>query len=80
MTLPLNVNAATVGTVAYWRSLAPAYGARTWRGGMEAFARQHGKAIALLADDGARIVERNDDGKTLTTHTLPAAAVRWHKG
>ena len=46
MTLPLNVNAATVGTVAYWRSLAPAYGARTWRGGMDAFARQHGMAIA----------------------------------
>ena len=78
MTLPLNVNAATVGTVAYWRSLAPAYGARTWRGGMDAFARQHGKAIALLADDGARIVER--DGDRLTTHTLPADAVRWHKG
>ena len=78
MTIPLNINAATVGTVAYWRSLAPAYGARTWRGGMEAFARQHGKAIALLADDGARIVER--DGDRLTTHTLPAAAVRWHKG
>jgi hypothetical protein len=77
MTIPLNVNAATVGTVAYWRSLAPAYGARTWRGGMEAFARQHGKAIALLADDGARIVVR--DGDRLITHTLPAAAVRWYK-
>ena len=77
MTIPLNANAATVGTVAYWRSLAPAYGARTWRGGMEAFARRHGKAIAMLADDGARIVER--DGDRIITHTLPADAVRWHK-
>ena len=78
MTIPLNVNAATVGTVAYWRSAAPSYGVRSWRSAMEAFARQHGKAIALLADDGARIVER--DGDRLTTHTLPAEAVRWHKG
>ncbi len=78
MAIPLNVNAATVGTVAYWRSSAPYFGVRTWRSAMDAFARQHGKAIALLADDGARIVEF--DGGRLTTHTLSADAVRWHKG
>lgn len=78
MTIYLNVNAPTVGTVAFWRSAAPSFGVGTWRGAMNAFARQHGKAIALLANDGARIVER--DGASLAIHTLPADAVRWHKG
>jgi hypothetical protein len=78
MTIPLNLHAATVGTVAFWRSAAPSFGVRTWHSAMNAFARQHGKAIAILADDGARIVER--DGDRLTIHTLSADAVRWHKG
>ena len=79
MTISLNINAPTVGTVGFWRSAAPSYGKRTWRSAMDAFALQHGKAIALLADDGAIIVER-DAEYHLTTHTLPAGAVRWFKG
>ena len=72
---PINYNTFCCGTVRFWRSARKAYGARTWRGAMDRFALQHGKAIAMLANDDALIVEREDGG--LTRHHLPATCVRW---
>lgn len=84
MTVPINKRAFTVGTVAYWRSAAPHYSCRSWKSAMDRFAVQHGKAIAMLADDGARIVERGPMQKNgtyrLMRYDLPAEAVRWHEG
>lgn len=78
--IPINMNSATFGTVAFWRSAAPHYGCRAWKEAMRRFAIQHGKAIAILADDGARIVERADTRKAgVIVHTLPAENVRWHR-
>jgi len=81
MTMPINLNSSHIGTVAFWRSAAPHYGARTWRGAMKAFARHHGKAIAILADDSAMFVTK-DETKANAVHVehLPADQVRWFKG
>lgn len=46
---------------------------------MDRFAMQHGKAIAMLANDGARIVTRNESGR-LERCELPADSVYWHDG
>lgn len=75
-TLP--IHAAHVGTPAFWRSAAASFGARSWRGAMERFAAQHGRAIAHLCDDGALIIERDADGR-IRRSTLPPEAVRWSR-
>ena len=81
MTMPIHMNGAAVGTVAFWRSVAPHYGCRTWREAMRRFALQHGKAIAHLADDSARFVERAPSRKDgIVIHHLPKESVRWHRG
>lgn len=81
MTIPVNMNVHTFGTVPYWRSAAPAFGCRTWKEAMRRFALQHGKAIAMLANDGARIVERDDSRKAgVVVHELPAESVKWFRG
>lgn len=46
--------AAHVGTVAEWRARAHDLGARSPMGAARAYARKHGFAVAMLADDGAR--------------------------
>ena len=51
--------AFNVGAVQFWRSAARPFGARSWRGAMERFAAQHGRAICHRADDSALIVERS---------------------
>lgn len=80
MAIPFNLNAATCGTVGYWRSAAPHYGARTWRGAMKRFALQHGKAVAMLADDGALVMERDPrNPERLFTFSLCPDSVRWHR-
>ncbi len=56
MTMPISRYGAAVMTVPGWKSAAPYFGARSWRGAMERFARQHGKAIAHLANDGALFI------------------------
>lgn len=77
--IPINTRAFTFGTVAYWKSAAPHYGCRSWKEAMRRFAIQHGKAIAMLADDSARIVERDDKRAAgVIVHELPKENVRWH--
>lgn len=71
--------AFNVGHVQFWRSAARPFGARTWRGAMERFALQHGRAIAHLADDSALIVERLPGGR-LRRFTIAAASIRWSAG
>lgn len=78
--IPINMNACTFGTVAFWRSVAPHYGCRSWRTAMARFAAQHGKAIAMLADDSALFAFR-DPGKANGTRfeSVPAADVKWFR-
>lgn len=68
--------AFNVGAVQFWRSAARPYGARSWRGAMERFALQHGRAIAHLADDSALVVERLPGGR-LQRSTIAADSVCW---
>jgi len=81
---PINHTTFNCGTVAFWRSAAPHYGVRSWRSAMDRFAVQHGKAIAMLADDGAVIVERGHMRRNgtfqLVRHDLEPSAVYWHDG
>jgi len=78
--LPINTRSHTFGTVAFWRSAAPHYGCRNWREAMRRFAIQHGKAICMMADDSARIVERDSSLKAgVRVHRLPAENVHWHQ-
>lgn len=79
MSIPVNMSAHTFGTVAYWRSAAPHYGCRTWKEAMRRFAIQHGKAIAMLADDSARIVERATNKSGVVVHNLPRESVHWFR-
>lgn len=65
-----------VGAVQFWRSAARAFGARSWRGAMERFAAQHGRAICHRADDSALIVERLPGGR-LRQSVIAAESVRW---
>lgn len=79
--IPINMNVATFGTVPYWRSVAPYYKCRTWQEAMRRFALQHGKAIAIMANDDARIVERDEKLKSgVRIHLLSADSVRWFRG
>lgn len=79
MSIPINMRSHTFGTVAFWRSAAPQYGCRSWKEAMRRFAIQHGKAIAILANDGARIVERAANKTGVVVHTLPPESVSWHR-
>jgi len=45
---------------------------------MNRFAMQHGKAIAMLANDGALIVEKSGD--SFVAHHLSPSDVHWHGG
>lgn len=81
MTMPINLYGHSVGTVPFWRSAAPHYNCRSWKEAMRRFAIQHGKAIAIMANDDCRFVERDDSAKAgVVVHHLSAANVRWHKG
>lgn len=82
--IPINTKASTVNTVQGWRAMRRHYAARSWRGAMERYAVHHGKAIAIMADDSALIIERGAMARNglfrLTRHHLPADCVRWHDG
>jgi hypothetical protein len=82
--IPIHRNTFAVGTVAFWRSAAPSYGVRSWRSAMDRFAVQHGKAIAMLANDGAAIVERGPMRRNgtfqLIRHEFSPSDVFWHEG
>ena len=82
--IPIKQTAFHVGTVAYWRSAAKHYHCRTWKSAMDRFAAQHGKAVAILGNDGARIVERahmqRNGMYALIHHDLPPESVFWHNG
>lgn len=74
----LNTRSAQFGTVDFWRSARRAYRCRSWKETMRRFALQHGKAIAMLGDDSARIVERDESRASgVRVQTVPAGAVRW---
>lgn len=77
--IPINTYGHCVFTVQGWKSAAPHFGARSWKSAMDRFALQHGKAIALLGNDGARIVERLDNGR-LARHEFPPESIFWHNG
>jgi hypothetical protein len=79
MTIPVNMNTHTFGTVAFWKSAAPHYGVRTWRSAAKRFAQQHGKAIVMHADDSATIMERDSEQGTIRQHRLPKENVRWFR-
>lgn len=82
--IPLHKFSFCTGTIAFWRSVAPYNGARTWKGAMDRFAVQHGKAIAMLGNDGARIVERGPMRRNgtfqLIRHEFSPSDVFWHEG
>lgn len=73
MTRTLPTLAHDTGTVAFWRSAAPSYGVRSWRSAMVRFAKQHGRAIAHMADDTAHVVACDPDGRI----TQERISVRW---
>lgn len=78
MAMPINVNGAAVRTVREWIAFAPSLGARSWQGAMRRFALEHGKAIAMLADDSALFMERDADSLTGTRTTVLASEnVQW---
>ena len=70
--MQLTFPAHDAGTVSFWNSARRSFGARTWKGAMRAFAKQHGRAVAMLADDSALIIDAT--GKESPVH---ASAVRW---
>lgn len=79
--IPINMTSHTFGTVDYWRSARKSYRCRTWQEAMRRFALQHGKAIAMLGNDDARIVERDDTRKSgVRIHTVQADSVQWFHG
>ncbi|WP_066112597.1 MULTISPECIES: hypothetical protein [unclassified Blastomonas] len=82
--MPINTKASTVNTVQGWRAMRRHYAARSWRGAMERYAIHHGKAIAIMADDSALIIERGAMQRNgmfrLVRHQIPADRVRWHDG
>ena len=65
-----------VGTVHFWRTAAPHFGVRKWYSAQDRFALRHGRATAILANDGARVVTRLPDGK-LSRRTYPPEKVHW---
>lgn len=81
MTIPVNMNAHTVGTKAFFRSAAKHYGCRTWETAARRFAAQHGKAIVHHADDSATIFERHttDTGTIIQRHNLAKDEVKWFR-
>jgi hypothetical protein len=84
MPIPVNMRSHCFGTVQFWKSAAPYYRARSWKGAMRGFALQHGKAIAMLANDGAIIIERGamraNGTYPLIRHELAPDSVAWHDG
>jgi hypothetical protein len=73
--IPVNFTVSTVKTVNQWRALAKRYRVRSWRGAMERYAAEHGKAIAMLADDSALFVEQS-----AKRFHVPAERIAWHNG
>ncbi len=73
--MPINYRVATVRTVNEWKGMAKRYRVRTWRSAMERYAREHGKAIAMLSDDSALFVDQS----AKRVH-VPADSVAWHDG
>lgn len=70
--------APDAGTVAYWRGVARSYGRRSWPGAMEAYALQHGQAVAMLATGAARVVTRRPTAAGgLHRVTWPPHCVTW---
>ena len=70
--------ARDVGTVAFWRSAAPAFNCRSWREAMRRYALQHGQAVAMLADDSALVVTRVPVNASGVSETRwPAHKVNW---
>jgi hypothetical protein len=70
--------APDTGTVAYWRSAAQALGRRSWRGAVDAFALEHGQAVAMLANDSALVVTRAPTAPGgLHRATWPPHLVTW---
>lgn len=81
--IPVNVNVHAFGTVAHWRDYrrkVSTYRAKTWFGSMVKFTKQHGKAIAMLSDDSAIILERADNAQGYVKHHVPAERMFWHNG
>ena len=83
MPIPIFTRGHAVRTVKEWRGMASRYRVRSWQGAMRAFALQHGKAIAMLANDGAIIIERGhmraNGTYPLIRHELAPDSVAWHK-
>lgn len=84
MPMPIFTRGHAVRTVNEWRGLARYYRARSWQGAMRAFAMEHGKAIARLANDDALFFERSpmrsNGQQGLIRHELGADSVVWHNG
>lgn len=84
MPMPIFTRGHAVRTVNEWRGLARHYRVRSWQGAMRAFAMEHGKAIAILANDGALFFERSpmrsNGQQSLIRHELSADSVAWHDG
>ena len=81
--IPVNVNTHVFGTVAYWRDYrrkVSTYRSKTWLGAMVKFTKQHGKAVAMLSDDSALILERADNSQGYVKHYVPADRMIWHDG
>lgn len=80
MTIPINLYAPTVMTIAGWRIAAPSYACRSWRSTMTRFARQHGKAIAIMANDGALIVTKDETrANGVRAESLSPNQVTWRR-
>lgn len=76
--IQLSTDSDAFGTVDNWRSRAAGLGCRTWQEAMRRFALAHGKAVAMLGDDSARIVERDSGLKSgARVRTLPPQSVKW---
>ena len=74
----IKIPAFNFGKVDFWRSAAPHYACRHWTQAMRRFALQHGRAVAMLGNDDAVIVEKCDSNKSgISVRKLSAYQVKW---
>jgi len=80
--IKIATGAPGLGTQAEWRGRARReYGCRSWREAARRHARQHGRAVVMLADDSALVIRRDDSrARGVTESTHKAECVLWIHG
>jgi uncharacterized spore protein YtfJ len=79
MTMTFNAHAEFVKTTDEWRAAIKGTKARTGYGAARAYAKENGVAVVMLADDGARMFYRKEDG-SVSSKLYYREQVRWVDG